>query len=315
MITILMAIFNGEKYLDEQFESIVLQTYKDWHLIIRDDCSTDNSFAIAETFAKNMGNKVTLYRNKTPLGSAEKNFARLFKDALDAEYIMCCDQDDVWKPDKLEKSIDVMKKLEKKYGSNVPILVHGDVEVVDSGMNKIAASMFEMSHLPYEPVLSQLIIQNNVTGCTMLMNNCLLKGIAGIAGRDEIIMHDYLAALYAAVFGRTEVIREPLLYYRQHGDNSVGAKNSNNAGYLFNRFSSGKASYRRAMYKSQRQINFFAKVYGKKMLESGKKAEYKLFKEYGSLSERNHLKRLAFYFCNNVWKSGTIRKIMQCIWG
>lgn len=311
-----MAVFNGEKYLEEQFESIASQTYKDWRLIIRDDCSTDNSFALSKVFAKKMGSKkVILYRNNTPSGSAKKNFAKLFKDAKNSKYVMCCDQDDVWKENKIEKSVEAMKELERYYGRRTPFLVHSDVEVVDSSMNEIASSMFKMSHLLYEPALSQLIVQNNVTGCTMFMNRPLVKGIADIIDRDEIIMHDYLAALYAAVFGKIGVIKEPLLYYRQHDNNSVGAKNSNSSKYLFSRLSEGKAAYREEMYKSQKQIGFLARFFSEKMFNEDKKLEYRLFVAYGSLSKDSQWERFSFYHNNNAWKSGFIRKIIQCIWG
>ena len=232
MVTILMAVYNGGSYLKEQLESIRRQTYTKWKLIVRDDGSSDNPAEVLSEFAASTDNEVTVFINNPPEGSAKKNFARLIKDASSSQYIMFCDQDDIWKDDKIEISIKAMKKLEAKYGSNMPLLVHGDLEVADQDMNIISGSMFALSHINRHPSLAELVIQNNVTGCTMLINQPLCKGVTSIAGMEDVIMHDYIIALYARVFGKTAFINKPLLSYRQHGSNSVGAKDNNSPKYL-----------------------------------------------------------------------------------
>ena len=127
MVTILMAVYNGGSYLKEQLESIRRQTYTKWKLIVRDDGSSDNPAEVLSEFAASTDNEVTVFINNPPEGSAKKNFARLIKDASSSQYIMFCDQDDIWKDDKIEISIKAMKKLEAKYGSNMPLLVHASL--------------------------------------------------------------------------------------------------------------------------------------------------------------------------------------------
>lgn len=315
MITIIMATFNGQEYIKEQLESIKNQTYKNWCLVVRDDCSSDNTIDIIKKFADEVEQEVILKINKKPSGSAKKNFALLLNDAKDADYVMFCDQDDIWKKNKIEMTFKKMKQAEELYGKQIPLLVHGDVEVIDDKGSIIADSMFQLSHIDADSGLSKILIQNHVTGCTMMCNNILIRGIYEYASSDKIIMHDYLAALYASVFGKIEVIKKPLLSYRQHGDNSVGAKNNNNPLYLFKRLSEGKKSYKRAMSESAQQIEYFVDIYKAEFMSENLIKEYELMSEYAQLRNKSKISRVFFYKRNNVWKKGTIRKIMQVIWG
>lgn len=315
MVTVLMAVYNGGEYLKKQLESIKNQTYSEWRLIVRDDMSSDNSVEVIKEFADSVSQEVIIKKNNPGSGSAKNNFARLIKDAAGSEYVMFSDQDDIWKEDKIEKTLVKMKQAEGSAKSDVPVLVHGDVEVVDKDENITAESMFKLSHIPVRQELPGLIIQNNVTGCTMMINAALLNGIGDAADDERIIMHDYLIALYAGVFGKTEVIEKPLLSYRQHGDNSVGAKDNNNSKYLISRLKQGRENYKEAMNTSREQIGFFLEKYGEEMLKKGLKEEYSLMKKYAESGLYNHLKRILFYCRYKVWKKGLVRKVMQCIWG
>ena len=228
---------------------------------------------------------------------------------------MFCDQDDIWKKDKIEITFNKMKQVEERYGRDFPLLVHGDVEVIDENGNINADSMFEMSHINADSKLPQILIQNHVTGCTMMCNKKLIAGISEYASSEYIIMHDYLAALYASVFGKIEVIKKPLLSYRQHSGNSVGAKNNNNPVYLLKRLANGRKSYKEAMETSRNQVKFFVEIYREELAAEKYCKEYELMSGYASLGSRAKLYRIMFYKKNHIWKNGTIRKIMQVIWG
>lgn len=131
MITIIMAAYNGQEYINEQLESIKNQTYRDWRLVVRDDGSSDKTVDILKKFAKEVEQEVIIKVNEEPSGSAKRNFARLLQDVQNSSYVMFTDQDDIWKKDKIEVTYNAMLDAEKKYGSKTPILVHGDVEVID----------------------------------------------------------------------------------------------------------------------------------------------------------------------------------------
>ena len=169
-ISVIMSVYNGEKYLEEQLTSIAEQTYTEWHLIIRDDCSEDASLQIAESFRdKYPKGKVDVYKNRSASGSAKNNFFRLIQDTA-AEYVMFCDQDDVWLSDKIEKTLKTMRQQEIKNGTkHVPVLVHSDLYVVDEHLNMVSASLQKYQKLPKKSEVNRLLIQNHVTGCTMMV--------------------------------------------------------------------------------------------------------------------------------------------------
>ncbi len=218
----MLAVFNGEKYLKEQIESILAQTFSDIKIIIRDDGSTDNSADIIKDFCSRYSDKVFCLEG-SPTGSAAQNFAKLL-EACNDDYIMFCDQDDIWLPQKIEKTLDAMKASEGENGE-IPTLVHSDLKVVDENLNVISDSFFEFQRLYQENItLSKLLVQNYVTGCTVMINRALAQKCGKIP--RDCIMHDWWLALTAQLFGKIVCVNEPTMLYRQHSDNQVGAKAS-----------------------------------------------------------------------------------------
>ena len=241
MVTILLATLNGEKYLKAQLESIAAQTYENWQLVVGDDGSTDQTLEILKEFQKEHPNQVTIYENNPPFGSAKGNFINLLRNSY-GPHFMFCDQDDVWKRDKIYLTLQKMEALETRYGDKVPILVHSDLSVVDENLEMVAESFFQYANLPKRVMLNRLIVQNSVTGCTVMINRCLQQFFLRQLPIPKIIMHDYWAALIAKVFGKIGFVNEPTMLYRQHGHNSVGAKDAMNVKFLYGRLKEGKNS-------------------------------------------------------------------------
>jgi len=312
MIEILMATYNGEGYLQEQLESIEKQTHREWHLTVHDDGSTDRTWQILEDFQKRMGEKkVFLQKNVPPTGSAKKNFIGLLQNC-DSPYMMCCDQDDVWHSDKVEKTFHRMKQMERKYGKDIPLLVHTDLRVVDENLNCIHPGFHEYMNLETRGYLRHELIQNQVTGCTVMINQKLKTYVNQVSCPDKILMHDHWLALTALVFGKMSYLKEATIDYRQHGDNSVGAQNAKSFEYRWMRFRRGRKKFRQDMGESTEQVLYFTRLYAtcindKKML--------KLLNEYAFLYKKNKITRIFYFFCDGFWKRGTVRKIMQIIWG
>ncbi len=221
MVAILLAVYNGEKYLKEQIESVLNQSFKDIKIIIRDDGSTDNSIGIIDDFCNMYPDKIFSIKG-TPTGNAKSNFARLL-ETCDDDYIMFCDQDDVWLPNKVEKTLKVMKSVEN--GGETPVLVHTDLKVVDGELCEIAPSFFEFQKLIQDNItLPKLLVQNYVTGCTVMINRALKDKCGKVP--HICIMHDWWLALVAVLFGKLVCVNEPTMLYRQHSNNQVGAKAS-----------------------------------------------------------------------------------------
>ena len=224
IIDILLATYNGEEFLEEQLESIVAQTHRDWRLIARDDGSADRTPEILQAFRRRYPDKVVVLEDGDGNLGLVQNFSRLMARS-DAPYAAFCDQDDVWIPEKLELSLAKMRELEREHGAEVPLLVFTDLEVVDESLNVIDLSFWHYQHLnpDFAGVFGRLLTQNVVTGCASLMNGPLIKLACPIPPRASV--HDWWAGLIACALGAIGFVRESTVRYRQHQKNVLGARN------------------------------------------------------------------------------------------
>lgn len=228
MVTVLLAVYNGEKYLKSQIDSLLDQTFKEIKIIIRDDGSNDNSTRIIAEYCKNYPQIISTVEG-VPTGNAARNFARLL-EVCDDDYIMFCDQDDIWLPEKIEKTLEAVKSQEGKCGE-IPVLAHSDLKVVDQNLNVISDSFFNFQKLCQDNVtLPRLLTQNYVTGCTVMINRALKEKCGTIP--PSCIMHDWWLALVAVLFGKIICLKNPTILYRQHSGNQVGAKSAYGVAFI-----------------------------------------------------------------------------------
>ncbi|MBK9164566.1 MAG: glycosyltransferase family 2 protein [Acidobacteria bacterium] len=217
-----MSTFNGERYLGEQVRSILDQSFAEFRLIVRDDGSTDRSVSITEEFCREDG-RVTLLRDDDGNLGLRRSFMRLLA-ASDGQYFMFSDQDDVWLPDKIERSLEAIKKLEGSSDPNTPLLVFTDLKVVNEPLEAIDDSLWHYQRL--RPEISQdwkrLLAQNVVTGCTILANRAAARAALPFALPE--MMHDHWVAVNAAKHGKIGYISEPTVLYRQHSSNAEGGR-------------------------------------------------------------------------------------------
>jgi glycosyltransferase involved in cell wall biosynthesis len=229
-IAILLPTWNGERFLRAQVDSLLAQDYPDFIIVCRDDGSRDASPAIIAEYAARLPQRFHVVpadgRNLGASGSfgflLEYVLAHKAALGLASAWVMPSDQDDVWHPDKLRRSMARMQTLEAAH-PGLPLLVHGDLEVVDESLASIAPSFVRYQGLqPLRNSLARLLVSNTVTGCTALCNEALLRRALPIPA--AAVMHDWWLALVAGAFGRLSFIDEPLLLYRQHGANTLGAR-------------------------------------------------------------------------------------------
>ena len=209
IVNILMATYNGEKYLKEQIDSILGQSYKNFNLFICDDGSTDSTVDIIQEYMLN--NENIFLEHSSHLGACQ-NFANLIKNHNDAEYIMLCDQDDVWDSKKIEKSLNALEKYETE-----PALLYSDKVYVDENLNELS-----MPNRKYEDTYKSLLFQCHIYGCTVMLNRKLIE-IVDIP--QYASMHDHWISLLAAYYGKIIHLEEPLMLYRQHSGNVTGGVN------------------------------------------------------------------------------------------
>ena len=222
-LCILMATFNGGRYLREQIASIQAQTRRDWVLLARDDGSVDGTRDILRELAKQEPRMTLVGADEGRGLGAASNFGALMARALrsDSRIFFFSDQDDVWLPDKLEKQAAAFPDGGGEPG---PLLVHSDLRVVGESLAPIAPSF--MAHMALDPrpadPLGYLLTRNFVTGCATAANRSLMEYALPIP--PDAIMHDWWLALLAGAWGGIDYIDEALVLYRQHGSNTIGAK-------------------------------------------------------------------------------------------
>ncbi len=222
-IAILMATYNGEKYLGEQIDSLLTQTCKDWHLYIHDDGSKDCTLSIIKEYIIHHSDRITLLDYPSQSGACHNFLSMLEK--VDAPYYMFCDQDDVWLPEKAEKSFRRMQELELQSPER-PIIVHSDLLLVDKSLHTLDTSFIRNQHIKIKAIktFEDYSATNTVTGCTMLFNHYAKKCMK--EPYEKAIMHDAWVCLsVASQQGIVDFIDEPLIKYRQHSDNTLGARN------------------------------------------------------------------------------------------
>ena len=227
-ILVLLPVYNGEKYLQEQINSILSQSHPDLLLVCRDDGSTDASLALLQDSASRFPDRVQLLQDGKGNLGASGSFSELMQWAL-ANYgdqpdtfVALADQDDTWHLDKLECCLQALLLAEADAAS-LPVLVHSDLRVVTADGEEISPSLMHFQGLdPSHTNFPAQLISNTVTGCTSLMNMALLKKALPVP--DEAVMHDWWLSLVASAFGRLVFVPRPLVEYRQHGRNTLGAR-------------------------------------------------------------------------------------------
>ncbi|MGL4912814.1 MAG: glycosyltransferase family 2 protein [Romboutsia sp.] len=213
-VDILMATYNGEKYIKEQIESILNQTHKNLHLIIYDDCSSDTTRKILSEYAKK-DERIEIILGEKNVGST-KAFEKLYKIS-NAEYFLFCDQDDIWVNEKVEKLLEYIVSHNK-------MVVFSDLRVITENKEIINNSFFDQVGVEGENALYwKKIIMNNVApGCSMIVKNEIKKYVKYFT--SDSILHDWMIIIIASLLNSVGIIGEPLVLYRQHSNNQVGVK-------------------------------------------------------------------------------------------
>lgn len=215
-IDILMATYNGEKYLVEQLDSIINQTYHNWNLLIRDDNSTDKTLKIIQNYHKKDKRIKILKDNKGNLGIV-RNFEELLKSS-ESEFIMFSDQDDIWVENKLDMYLKMIEKIKNK-----GFMIHSDAILFDKNKSNILKDTF-ISKKAINRGLENVFFNYFVQGATILISKEIKNFILPFP--KEVYLHDRYIHLISELFFERIFVNKALIYYRQHGDNQIGAKNT-----------------------------------------------------------------------------------------
>tara|TARA_B100000886_G_scaffold54682_1_gene33563 strand:- start:30579 stop:31424 length:846 start_codon:yes stop_codon:yes gene_type:complete len=219
-VEILLATYNGEKFLCEQLDSIVNQEYKSWNLLIHDDGSIDNTISILNEYQNTYPNKIRLLNDQKIFASASKNFFHLIESRSTKANLYClCDQDDIWDKNKLKLIIERYNLIDDE----MPVLIHSDLSLIDSNGKLLEKSHNKLINFQKNLITkSTVLYYNPVPGCAMCINSTLANKISY---SKYMVMHDWWILL-SAIYKNTTVlyIKTPLVKYRQHSTNVLGYK-------------------------------------------------------------------------------------------
>ncbi|SMG19664.1 glycosyltransferase family 2 protein [Fibrobacter sp. UWB13] len=218
-IAVLLATYNGGKYIREQLDSLFQQSCKQFHLYVRDDGSSDDTMKIVGQFREMYPDRVTILKDSQKHRGAAKSFMYLLEN-VDSEYYMFCDQDDIWLPEKIEKTFARMKEAE----GTAPVLVATDLRVVDEQLSPIKESFNEDLKIDVFRKHPELIcVRHVVTGCTMMFNRAAKEVSLPMSPRAT--MHDEWVALCVHFKGGViSILDDATILYRQHTSNTLGAE-------------------------------------------------------------------------------------------
>lgn len=229
-LAVLLPTYNGASYLGQQLDSILSQTFSNLVIVTRDDGSTDTTMDIVKAYQLRDPQRFHVVADQSGNLGPSGNFSLLMQYVLDnrsllgldSARVLLCDQDDVWQRDKVQREFDALRVLEAQWPDQ-PLLVHSDLVVVDVALQPIADSFLAYHGLDgRRNALRNIVFSNTVTGCTVLLNEALLRKALPIP--TTAIMHDWWLALVAAAFGHIRFLPERTVQYRQHGGNTLGAR-------------------------------------------------------------------------------------------
>ena len=302
MITVLMGTFNGDKYVGEQLDSLLNQTMLPDRILIHDDRSTDETLTILEDYQRAYPGLIDVIVNEVNSGGSGCNFMSMMTTVRD-DYLMLCDQDDVWLPDKIQKSYDKITEMEAQWGADVPCLMHSDLQVVDEDLTPEASSFRESTFANYDrTTLRDQLIQNTATGCTIMYN----RALADLVTRDphHMVMHDWWISLIAAAFGHMGHIDDCTILYRQHTQNQIGVTDMRTWRYKLTRLFNPdqvKADIAKTYPQARQFLDFFS--------DKLDPSQTKLLQDYCSIPTKNKLGRITSVIRWGFWKTGFSRNI------
>lgn len=262
-ISVVLATFNGGKYIERQLDSIINQEVQPTEIIIIDDCSTDSTLDILQCYDFKNIKKIQIIKNTNNLGPIA-NFKKGIS-LTNESFIALCDQDDIWLPNKLRLSLENILQLDP----NKPCVVYSDLTLIDSNDKILSPSLHKQWKVnPKYYDLLFISFANIVTGCTVLFNRKMKSEIEHMP--INIVMHDYWIGLIGYSFGDIKYIPESTILYRSHNE-SVTSKDKTS-------FLKDLKNSKINITKQINQIQIFQNLYQDRLTDVNKKTFNKFFR-------------------------------------
>ena len=304
--TILLPTCNGESFLPSLLDSCLMQPAA--KMIVRDDASDDKTVEILKYYRGLCGDSIGLHLGKERLGVI-KNVEFLLS-LVESEYFLLADQDDIWEKDKIVLLWEAMQKLEEQLGADRPLLVYSDATLINIHGQQISSSYFASARISprWAEEFRHSLVMSGIPGCTMMRNRALAK--ASVPFPADIIMHDWWLLLVAGGLGGVRAVNAPLVRYRQHHNNSLGA-DVWNAAAILKKLWCGPERAARNVQRTCIQAEQFLRCYGKSLSEQN----YKLCEAWASMQGADRWKRFGTIRKLGFEKPGKFRNILFYLCG
>lgn len=252
-VLVILSTYNGEQYIREQLDSVFMQVGVDVYCLVRDDGSFDSTVSILEEY-KNKFVAHMDYMEQENIGVVN-SFGKLVATALnfDFDWIAFCDQDDVWKENKLCRAVD---KLKREEDQSIPLVYCSNLELVDDHLTPIGLMRRKIPRFNEYTAT----VQNCSAGCTQVYNRKAAELYCMADDASKIEMHDYWMFLIGIYLGKLIYDEWASIYYRQHSSNVIGAPKKTVVKALKN-ISNGNSGRREKM------IRMFADIHEKRIKE------------------------------------------------
>ena len=316
---ILMAVYQGEAFLREMIDSLLAQSCQEFVICFHDDGSTDASASILSEYVSKDPETFCLLEGE-PLGSAKGNFLWMLSQ-VEADTYMFADQDDVWLPEKLEKSLAFYQKTISEASSPLAgefSCIFSDMYVTDETLHVLSDSMIRTIGRDIRRVATgQILMDNPAAGCTMLFGRRLRDEIVDVMERvdlSRITMHDQFILAAASLLGTVAGLDEPLVYYRQHAHNEMGAKSEGVTSKLLrNIFDLFCGKFRREKQEFLQKSRDLGRELQK--LRSLSNEDKVFLQNYAEIGKGNKHQRIAFYKAHHIERTTKLRTWWMYLWG
>ena len=289
---ILLATYNGQRYLPEQIDSLLAQTHLNLRILVRDDESTDETLTVLSSYVARYPQKMQLMRGPN-LGFVGNFLSLIAAAPRDAAAYFFCDQDDIWLPDKVAAA---MQRLKEASG---PVLYFGRLTVVDESLQTL-----QLSPLISRWSFGNALLESQATGCTIAVNPQAMQLLQ--LARPEaklIVAHDWWAYLVIIALGQVIFDSEPRILYRQHEQNSLGVARSRLAA-LRQRW----AHLRQGRWGQRRPEPMMAHFL--ELYRGSLNPEQVRLIEAVSLHRRGYWAPLGLYVKGAIWRRGVLNQIV-----
>lgn len=218
-IDIAVPTYNCSQWIDDFFESLLMQDVREWRVVTRDDGSSDDTVERVLYWQRKLGSRVMIIANQNQNNLGMIGNYDLVLRYCTAEFVMLGDPDDVWKPGKVRKALSAIMDARMVFGEDAPIAVCTDAEVVDDVLVTISTSFWRWSRMKpkYVDQLPRMLMESPILTSTMMINRPLLDLALPLTGAAAC--PDWWIALVACAFGKIIVIHETSCFYRRHGAN------------------------------------------------------------------------------------------------